>query len=83
MKIADITTGVTNLMTVMGTVLTFTFHYVSIKSNGYSNNSLCLNGFTFHYVSIKSIKIYDRATKSYIFTFHYVSIKSYFIFKHS
>ena len=63
-------------MTVMGTVLTFTFHYVSIKSNGYSNNSLCLNGFTFHYVSIKSTACSSCLSNLFIFTFHYVSIKS-------
>ena len=61
--------------TIMGGV-TFTFHYVSIKSM-YSDPSQAILGlFTFHYVSIKSRKATEIFKNIVQFTFHYVSIKS-------
>ena len=54
----------------------FTFHYVSIKSDVMAGNIGKIATFTFHYVSIKSI--FDEFINAYYrsFTFHYVSIKS-------
>ena len=59
-----------------GGAITFTFHYVSIKSMACMVLRDEFDLFTFHYVSIKSIQ--DDIVAEYygLFTFHYVSIKS-------
>ena len=54
----------------------FTFHYVSIKSQSVIIVSPGLSLFTFHYVSIKSLKCWRYRKMLKRFTFHYVSIKS-------
>ena len=54
----------------------FTFHYVSIKSQGVIEPNIDFATFTFHYVSIKSITNRLLSASISLFTFHYVSIKS-------
>ena len=57
--------------------LSFTFHYVSIKSTSEYTPSISLTVFTFHYVSIKSDTALTKNHVQQSFTFHYVSIKSW------
>ena len=49
-------------------LLSFTFHYVSIKSSAFMSTFLTVFEFTFHYVSIKSLIIYS--TPAYIPDLH-------------
>ena len=56
--------------------VTFTFHYVSIKSDEPVTFKLMFGRFTFHYVSIKSLETVASLLGGNAFTFHYVSIKS-------
>ena len=58
--------------------LTFTFHYVSIKSPDKDTSKNTATRFTFHYVSIKSTIHIEYHICLLEFTFHYVSIKSDF-----
>ena len=62
-----------------GGVVTFTFHYVSIKSKSILSSFYHIRKFTFHYVSIKSNSRHISDTVLSEFTFHYVSIKSRYI----
>ena len=64
------------LPTLPNITVSFTFHYVSIKSISDIVWSRYANIFTFHYVSIKSIYSHDKHPSLIVFTFHYVSIKS-------
>ena len=55
---------------------TFTFQYVSIKSNVLSILHIISTIFTFQYVSIKSYWLFEVCMLLQFFTFQYVSIKS-------
>ena len=58
------------------TIVTFTFHYVSIKTENPGNIISIDVSFTFHYVSIKTTSVCKKYVLSKLFTFHYVSIKT-------
>ena len=64
------------LPTLPNITVSFTFHYVSIKSCWSAEEAMDTIAFTFHYVSIKSKARFNRRVFAIKFTFHYVSIKS-------